>query len=90
MVSFDTVAPYTSARCAETSPVVNPLADSDNTIPSMPSRRRWRLRTICGSNEASRSRGTSMSTGPTWVSTVLERFPLREFPPLRPAGSCLP
>jgi hypothetical protein len=26
MVSFDTVAPYTMAKCAVTSPVVNPFA----------------------------------------------------------------
>ena len=39
-----------------------------------------RLATILGSNDPSRSRGTSMSTEPTWVSTVLERIPLREFP----------
>jgi hypothetical protein len=31
-VSRDTLAPYTSAKCAEISPVVNPRADSDNTI----------------------------------------------------------
>jgi hypothetical protein len=43
MVSFDTLVPYTSARCAAISPVVRPFADSDSTSPSMPaapSRRR--------------------------------------------------
>jgi hypothetical protein len=39
-VSLDTVAPYTSGKCAATSPVVNPLAVNDNTISSMPVRRR--------------------------------------------------
>ena len=90
MVSLDTWAPYTSARCAEISPVVSPLADSDSTMPSTPASRRCRLRTIFGSNEASRSRGTSIVTGPTSVSTVFDRVPLRELPPSRPAGSCLP
>jgi hypothetical protein len=37
----------------------------------------------------SRSRGTSTGTGPTSVSTVLPRAPLREFPPFLPAGSPL-
>jgi hypothetical protein len=32
MVSLDTFAPYTSAKCAATSPVVKPRAVSDNTI----------------------------------------------------------
>jgi hypothetical protein len=34
------------------------------------------------------SRGTSTSTGPISVSTVLARVPLRLFPLLRPAESC--
>ena len=34
-----------------------------------------------------RSRGTSTSTGPTSVSTVVDRWPLRELPPFCPAGS---
>jgi hypothetical protein len=71
------------------SPVVNPRAISDNTISSMSSRRRCRLRTICGSKPPSRVRGTSTSTGPISVRTVLVRCPLREVPSLRPAGSCL-
>ena len=55
---------------------------------STPPRRRCRLATIFGSNVLSRSRGMSISTGPTSVITVLARCPLREFPPSRPAGSC--
>ena len=45
--------------------------------------------TICGWNEASVSRGTSISTGPISVSTVFDRTPLRELPRSRPTGSCL-
>jgi hypothetical protein len=89
MVCLDTVAPYTSARCAQISPCVNPLADNEITNPSSPDSRRCRLRTICGSNVASRSRGIATSTGPMSVSTVLARAPLRELPPSRPTGSCL-
>ena len=89
MVCLDTSAPYTSARCAEISPWVNPLADNEITRSSTPVSRRCRFATILGSNEASRSRGTSMSTGPASVSSVFARLPLREFPPSRPAGSCL-
>ncbi len=55
--------------------MVRPLATSDTTRSSTPTRRRWRLRTICGWKLASRSRGTSSSTGPTSVSTVLARVP---------------
>lgn len=46
-------APYTSAMCAEVSPVVNPLADSEITS-STPVSRRCRLATIFGSKEDSR------------------------------------
>ena len=89
MVCLDTSAPYTSARCALISPVVSPFADSDSTRSSTPDSRRCRLRTMVGSNEPCRSRGTPISTGPTSVSTVLARAPLREFPLFAPAGSCL-
>jgi hypothetical protein len=48
-------------------------------------RRRRRFRSITGSNLPSRFRGNSMWTVPTAaVVTVLVRFPLGEFPPLRP------
>ncbi len=40
IVSFETSVPYTSARWAEISPVVSPLANNDNTIASTPSKRR--------------------------------------------------
>ncbi|TDO56622.1 hypothetical protein EV651_1129 [Kribbella sp. VKM Ac-2571] len=89
IVCRDTCAPYTSARCAEISPVVSPLADNKITISSTPDNRFCRFATIRGSKLASRSRGTSISTSPTSVSTVLDRTPLREFPVPRPAGSCL-
>lgn len=58
-------------------------------VHSTPVRRFCRFLTIFGSKEPSRSRGTDISTGPTSVSTVLARVPLRELPPFFPAGSCL-
>jgi hypothetical protein len=45
---------------------------------------------IFGSNEDSRSRDTSISTGPASVTSVFGRVPFREFAPLRPTESCLP
>jgi hypothetical protein len=61
------------------------LAVSDNTISSMPLSRRWRFLTICGTKLLLVSRGTSISTGPISVNTVLARVPLRESPiPARP------
>jgi len=89
MMSLPAFAPYTSSKRAAISPVVSPRAVSDSTIWPMPSRRRCRLRTMAGSNVPSRPRGTSISTGPISLSAVLARVPLRELPPLRPAGSCL-
>ncbi|KPI12342.1 hypothetical protein OV450_2960 [Actinobacteria bacterium OV450] len=50
--------------------------------------RRWRFLAIFGSDLLSRSRGTCVPTGPTSVSTVLGRTPLRGFPLRTPAGSC--
>jgi len=90
MVCLDTLAPYTSARCAQISPWVNPLADNEITRSSSPVSRRWRFLTSCGPKEPSRSRGTSSGTGPASVKTVLPRLPLRELPPSRPVESCLP
>ena len=87
IVSRETLAPYTSSKCAATSPVVSLQAVSDSTISSMPSSHRWRFLTITGSKLDSRSRGTSISTGPISVSTVLARVPLRELPPSRPVAS---
>ena len=64
---------------------MSPLAVSDNTISSMPLSRRWRFLTICGTKLLLVSRGTSISTGPISVNTVLARVPLRESPiPARP------
>ena len=40
MVCLDTLAPYTSARCAQISPWVNPLADNEITRSSSPVSRR--------------------------------------------------
>ena len=88
IVSRLTSVPYVSARWACTSPVVSPFAVSEMTIESTPFSRRCRFLTVAGSKLLSRSRGTSMSTGPTSVITVFDRVPLRELPPLRPAESC--
>jgi hypothetical protein len=88
IVSFETSAPYTSARCAAISPVVSPFAAREITSSSTPASRRCRLRTIFGSNDPSRSRGTSSSTSPTSVSTVFDLTPLRELPLLRPSTAC--
>ncbi len=88
MVCLETWAPYTSARCAEISPCVRPLADSDKTISSTPDSRRCRLRTSWGSKVPATSRGIRTSTGPTSVTTVLVRLPLRLLPLFFPAGSC--
>ena len=64
---------------------MSPLAVSDNTISSMPLSRRWRFLTITGTKLLLVSRGTSISTGPISVNTVLARVPLRESPiPARP------
>ncbi len=48
----------------EISPVVRPFAYSDSTISSTPVNRRCRFFAICGSKLPSRSRGTSIGTGP--------------------------
>ena len=89
IVCLDTSAPYISSRCAAISPCVSPFADREITISSTPVSRRCLLATIFGSKLESRSRGTEISTGPASVITVLARWPLRELPPSRPAGSCL-
>lgn len=68
--------------------LVRPHADNDSTISSTPVRRRCRFLTICGSKLPAVSRGTFTSTGPTSVSTVLARVPLRLLPLFFPAGSC--
>lgn len=77
IVDLEISVPYTSARCAETSPCVSPFAGSDRTISSTPPRRRRRFLTNCGSNDPARFRGTAISTGPDSVMTVLDRCPLR-------------
>ena len=91
IVSLEIDAPYTSAKCALISPVVNPLAYKEIAIASTSLRRRCRFFTITGSNVAARSRGTSISTFPAAsVRTVLGRVPLRMLPPGPPAGAwCL-
>ena len=54
---------------------------------SIPVSRHCRLAAILGSKLESESRGNESSTGPAPVSTILPRWPLREFPPSRPALS---
>lgn len=88
IVCFETSASYTSARCAEISPWVSPLADREITMSSTPESRRCLLATIFGSKLESLSRGTDISTGPASVSTVFARWPLRELPLFRPVASC--
>jgi hypothetical protein len=89
-VSLLTEAPYTSAKCAEISPVVSPFAYSESTTASTSESRRCRLATITGEKVPSRSRGTSTRNSPAFsVNTVLVRFPLRELPPVRPSAACL-
>lgn len=88
--SLDTCAPFTSARCALISPCVSPLAESDSTMSSTPDKRRCRLPTGCGVNyrpgpAAPPARPARPRSAPSWPACRL-----REFPPLRSAGSCLP
>ena len=56
-------------------------------LSSNPSKRRWRLRTICGSKLPSRSRGVVDPTGPCSVSSVFGVDPLRVLP-VPPGGAC--
>jgi len=81
IVSLPMLAPYTSAKCAQISPVVNPLAYNEIAIASTSLRRRCLFLTMTGANVPARSRGTSMVTSPAAsVRTVLGRVPLRMFP----------
>ena len=68
--------------------MVSPRADSERTTSSTSPSRRCRFLTITGSNVPSRSRGTSISTGPVAaVSTVFERDPLRMLAEPRPTSA---
>jgi hypothetical protein len=66
------LGPVDLRRCARISPVVRPLAYSEITFPVSPSKRRWPLRTVCGSKLLLRPLGTQSSTSPISVLTVLE------------------
>ena len=69
---------------------VDPLPDgSPDLLDAVAAWRRWHNQLRAQSKLESRSRGTSISTGPISVSTVFVRVPLREFPPSRPATACL-
>lgn len=60
--------------------MVTPFAYNDSTISSTPVNRRCRFFTIWGSKLPSRSRGTSIGTGPVVsVNTVFDLVPLRTF-----------
>lgn len=65
---------------------VIPRAYSAMTFSSKPTRRVWRLATICGSKVPLRSRGERIRTAPWSVSTVLGGRPLRAFP-VPPGGA---
>ena len=58
IVSLEIDAPYTSAKCAEISPVVNPLAYNEIATASTSFSRRCRFLTITGAKVPARSRGT--------------------------------
>ena len=72
-----TSTPYWSARKPCTSRTVMPRAYMAMILSSKPVKRRSCLGMSSGSNDASRSRGTSMRSGPSSVSTVLPLLPLR-------------
>src|SRR5512143_3784608 len=57
-----------------------PRAYIEMILSSKPGQRRWSLAISCGSNVPCRSRGTSISTFPVPVSTVLRPEPLRVLP----------
>jgi hypothetical protein len=86
IVVFETAAPYTSARRAESSPVVRPFAESARTMSSTRERRRWHLVTIFGSKPRPVA-GHIDRDRPDVGQTVFERRPLRELPEWYPAGS---
>lgn len=69
-------------------PGVRPFAANEISSSSTPDIRRCRFLTIFGSNDPSRSRGTSSSTSPTSVSTVFDLVPFLELPVLRPSTAC--
>ena len=77
MNSGDTSVAYCSARKSWISRTVMPRAYSATTLSSNPVKRRSCLGMSSGSKLPSRSRGTSMRSGPSSVSTVLPVLPLR-------------
>ncbi len=89
IVVFDTSEPYTSARCAAMSSWVMPRAEKAMTMSSIDPNWRCRFATIVGSNVPARSLGTPMVTGPTFVSTVFVRVPLRALPSAEAPLVCL-
>ena len=69
--------PYCSARKPWISRTVMPRAYMAMILSSKPVKRRSCLGISSGSKLPSRSRGTSMRSGPSSVSTVLPLVPLR-------------
>ena len=77
MNSGDTSVAYISAKNPWISRIVIPRAYIATILSSKPVNRRSCLGMIWGSKLPARSRGTSMRTGPSSVSTVLGLLPLR-------------
>jgi hypothetical protein len=75
--SGETSTAYISFRNAWISRTVNPRAYRAITLSSKPVNRRSCLGMIWGSNVPSRSRGTSIGTGPSSVNTVFALVPFR-------------
>ena len=77
MNSADTSVPYCSARKPWISRIVMPRAYMATILSSKPVKRRSCLGMRIGSNRPSRSRGMSIRSGPSSVSTVFLVTPLR-------------
>lgn len=87
--SGETSTPYSSCKCAWMSRTLIPRAYIDNILSSKPSKRVCPFLMSRGSNQAARSRGTSISTCPRLPLIVFGDEPLRELPELLPKGACL-
>ena len=79
--------PMVDSKWWRISRAVIPPAYRPMIIESSPSILRWPLRTRRGVNEPARSRGTSISKGPTSESMVLVVVPLRALPRADVVGS---
>lgn len=88
IVPADSSTPRVDSRWWRISRTVIPPAYRLMIIASRPSMRRWPLRTRRGVKVPARSRGTSISKGPTSESIVLVDAPFRAL--LRAAGALWP